>query len=161
MPERRWGKAGVRLTDAEARQARQSRGRAKLQSQVAEQVRAIDDQRARQKWEMGLVVPAHITFALNAHSLYGPEVDHACGVEEPAVDHWEAGTLYPSWEQVVALARLTQRTPMYFMAPVHPITSVYDTSMRFHVKPGEQFPLPVHRFTTKALYAARTIGVHA
>ena len=36
---------------------------------------------------------------------FGPEVDAACLAEEPAVDRWEAGIEYPSWEQTVALAR--------------------------------------------------------
>lgn len=36
---------------------------------------------------------------------FGPKVDAACLAEEPAVDRWEAGVEYPSWEQTVALAR--------------------------------------------------------
>lgn len=36
---------------------------------------------------------------------FGPEVDAACLAEEPAVDRWEVGVEYPSWEQTVALAR--------------------------------------------------------
>lgn len=58
-------------------------------------------------WRDGLVSPRAITAALDMRALYGPEVDEACGVQEPAVDQWEAGQLYPSWEQLDALARLT------------------------------------------------------
>ncbi|GAT01321.1 DUF4031 domain-containing protein [Mycolicibacterium fortuitum] len=58
-------------------------------------------------WREGRVSPRAITAALDIRQLYGPEVDRACGVEEPAVDQWEAGQLYPSWEQLQALARLT------------------------------------------------------
>ncbi len=34
-----------------------------------------------------------------------PDVDTACLAEELAVDRWEVGVEYPSWEQTVALAR--------------------------------------------------------
>jgi hypothetical protein len=51
--------------------------------------------------------PRRITLALDVCGLYGPEVDAACGVVEPAVDEWESGALVPTVEQVEALARLT------------------------------------------------------
>ena len=153
---RRWGKAGVRLDD---REARQRAGRIVRQRDEDAESQRVNDERAHQKWAMGLVIPAHITIALDALSLYGPEVDTVCGVREPTVDNWEAGRVYPTWEQVKALATLTQKTPMYFMAPVHPVASSYETSLRFHVKRGEYIPLPVHRFTTGAMRAARRIGV--
>ena len=60
-----------------------------------------------------------ITAALDIRALYAPKVDRACGVEEPAVDQWEAAQLYPSWEQVEAPARLTgttARSPADFCA---------------------------------------------
>ena len=155
MTDRPWGKAGTRLTDDEKRGRRQAQAGRARRAEVA----SLDDERAHQKWAMGLVIPAHITIALDTLGLYGPEVDTACGVREPAVDNWEAGRVYPTWEQIKALAALTQKTPMYFMAPVHPVTSMYETSLRFHVKRGEYIPLPVHRFTTGAMRAARRIGV--
>lgn len=65
-------------------------------------------------WRDGLVSPRAITAALDMRALYGPEVDHACGVQEPAVDQWEAGLLYPTWEQLEALSRLTQFPVQYF-----------------------------------------------
>ena len=68
-------------------------------------------------WREGLLSPRAITAALDARALYGPEVDRACGVEEPAVDQWEAGQLYPSWEQVQALARLTGVGVQFFTRP--------------------------------------------
>lgn len=58
--------------------------------------------------------PGRITAALNLAGLDGPEVDRACGVEEPAVDMWEAGTLVPTREQVEALATLTGFPPAFF-----------------------------------------------
>lgn len=51
--------------------------------------------------------PERITTALDAAGLWGPEVDRACGVEEPTVDLWESGELVPTREQVEALAALT------------------------------------------------------
>ena len=71
-------------------------------------------QQAERDWQAGKIIPWRITVALDAHSLYGPEVDAACGVEEPAVDMWEAGTLYPTWEQLCALATLCQTYPWMF-----------------------------------------------
>lgn len=153
----KWGKAGQRSPEAARRRSR-ARG---WHHQEMEQQQAKDEQ-ARQKWLMGLVVPAHITMALDGADLHGQQVDWACGVQEPAVDNWEAGRLYPTWEQILRLAELTGRRPSYFMAPVHDITSLYDTSMRFHLSFAERHPmpaLPVHRFTYEALRQARKWGV--
>lgn len=75
------------------------------------------EQQAHRDWAAGKVIPHRITTALDAHSLYGPEVDRACGVEEPAVDRWEAGTLYPTWEQLRALATLCEVLPHLFTIP--------------------------------------------
>lgn len=109
---------------------------------------------------MGLVIPAHITAALNKWDLYGPEVDIACGAREPDVDLWEAGKLYPRWDQILKLADLTRTWPIRFMAPINTISPL-ETSMRFHLKPGEGLPMPVHKFTHSALVRARLIGVEA
>lgn len=155
----KWGKAGQRGAEATRRRCK-ARG---FHRREMEQQQEKDEQ-ARQKWLMGLVVPAHITMALDGADLHGPQVDWACGVQEPAVDNWEAGRLYPTWEQILRLAELTGRRPSYFMAPVHDITSLYDTSMRFHLTFAERHPmpaLPVHRFTYKALCEARKWGVRA
>lgn len=58
--------------------------------------------------------PERITTALDAAGLWGPEVDRACGVEEPTVDLWESGALVPTRGQVEALAALTGLTPAFF-----------------------------------------------
>lgn len=63
-------------------------------------------------------VPARITAALDMRELYGPEVDHACGVEEPAVDEWEAGDRIPTAEQLALLAELTGFPIRYFYQPM-------------------------------------------
>jgi hypothetical protein len=68
-------------------------------------------------------VPARITWALDLRELYGPEVDVACGVVEPAVDQWETGELVPTAEQIVLLAALTDFPVEFFYAPVEPGTT--------------------------------------
>ena len=68
---------------------------------------------AYELWRAGALVPYHLTRMLDANGLYGPEVDLACGAEEPAVDEWEAGTRYPTWAQLVALADLVGVQPAY------------------------------------------------
>lgn len=58
------------------------------------------------RWEAGKLVPWYISRLLDHGQHFGPSVDIACHAEEPAVDLWEAGRLYPRWDQTVALARL-------------------------------------------------------
>lgn len=130
--QRRWGKAGVRLTPEEA--AANDRRHA-LERQHNAEAEARSLAAARRKWAAGMVVPRHITTALDARKLYGPEVDRACGVEEPAVDMWEAGKLYPTWEQLCALAELTGKTPEWFTTR-HGILTPAHTTLRFH-RPNE------------------------
>lgn len=65
--------------------------------------------------------PARITAALDAAGLWGPEVDHACGVEEPTVDLWETGELVPTPDQVRALATLCGVTPSMFYGDYEPV----------------------------------------
>lgn len=82
---------------------------------VAAQRRAAHD-RAYEQWITGALAPYRITRALDAAELYGPEVDIACGAQEPACGDWEAGTRYPSFEQLLALAALTHQSPDSFIA---------------------------------------------
>lgn len=105
-----WGKAGVRLTPADraARAAQRARAR---------RAREASDARARAAWQAGLLQPHTITTVLDAADLFGPEVDRSLGVVDPTVDEWEAGTRYPSWEQVLALAVLAGVTPEWLVKP--------------------------------------------
>lgn len=80
-------------------------------------IQAAEKQR-REREASPTPIPERITSALDLRGLYGPEVDRACGVEEPAVDLWEAGDLVPTREQVEALARLTDFPVAYFYRPV-------------------------------------------
>ena len=61
---------------------------------------------AHARWRDGYLLPWRITMWLDMRGLYGPEVDAELGVPEPTVDQWEAGEVYPTWDQVLALANL-------------------------------------------------------
>lgn len=122
---RRWGKAGQRLTAEEARAAD---ARAAQRRETA----TLFEQRDYRQWAAGEVVPARITIALDSHGLDGPEVDEQCGAHEPDVDMWEAGLLYPTWDQLRLLAELTGCTPGFFMDFRGESLTMGDTSMRFH-----------------------------
>lgn len=75
------------------------------------------------QWQGGGLRPTAITLAFDpyAHAgrggtvastvFLGEWVDVACGAQEPAVDRWEQGLLYPTWEQLCKLAVLTE-TPL-------------------------------------------------
>lgn len=152
MTERRhWGKAGVRLTPDEVA-ARHSKVRADRNR--AEASRAADDAKAKRMWQAGLVRPAAISFALDAKGLYGPEVDAACLAAEPDVDMWERGALYPTWEQLVALAALTGNAPRFFCTWDNPVP-FEATTLRFHVPEFDQPPL-VWEFPADVVAAAVT-----
>jgi DNA-binding transcriptional regulator YiaG len=64
--------------------------------------------------------PERITIALDLRELHGPEVDEALGGEEPMVDEWESGARVPSFEQVQALAKLTDFPVRFFYLPPPP-----------------------------------------
>lgn len=69
--------------------------------------------------------PRRCTLVLDAVQAEGAWVDAACGAAEPEVDLWEAGHLYPSWENTVRLAALTG-TPLEVLLsrePMGPDTS--------------------------------------
>jgi hypothetical protein len=144
----RWGKAGVRLTADEIRAKRQRAGNNRL-------VREQADDHAYRRWRAGGVVPAAITLALDAAGLYGPEVDRACLVDEPGVDLWEVGKLYPTWRQLCALADLTGNTPSFFVAS-WPALDMRSTTLRFHVPPHEieEWKAPVMHCDLDAIHAA-------
>lgn len=121
MDKRRWGKAGVRLTDAQA-DANQRRA-AKRHRELMETA-ARDYTEAHDAWRRGLIIPREISIALDLNGLYGPEVDIACKAEEPAVDMWEAAELYPTWEQLQAVAELTGMPLRRFWKEIVPINPV-------------------------------------
>jgi hypothetical protein len=86
--------------------------------------------------------PARITTALDAAGLWGPEVDRACGVEEPTVDLWESGELVPTREQVEALAELCGVTPVMFYLDDPPAGPMWLCGTDGCERVGEQPPEP-------------------
>jgi hypothetical protein len=150
-PDWPWGKAGERLTVDEARKRAGKRSRQRGRERFVE---AKSVSQARSAWERGLVKPWRITAALDLGQLYGPEVDRACGVEEPAVDRWEAGELYPTWEQLEALSRLTNFPVAFFTSDAPPIdegTAFICSRMRQPTGPVKD---PVLQFSHEALVLA-------
>lgn len=148
---RRWGKAGVRLTEQEAaaRDRRNAQQRAEAQL-VAER----DERKGRDAWARGMLRPFAITLALNKRGLYGPEVDEACGTFEPAVDMWEDGQLYPTWPEFKALAALTRYPLRHFWVRRDPLRVEW-TTLRFHLPPEVlAAPGPVPCFIPEAIQAA-------
>ncbi|MEA1798290.1 MULTISPECIES: helix-turn-helix domain-containing protein [Rhodococcus] len=115
---------------------------------TAAQRRAAHDL-AYEHWITGALAPYRITRALDAAELYGPEVDVACGVQEPAVDEWEAGTRYPSFEQLLALAALTHQSPDSFIAREGDENfDLRDTTMWCHISKAGP---PLTEFTAAAV----------
>ena len=146
---RRWGKAGVRLSDEEARR-RSLRVAAQRQSENARTARDLDT--AYQLWRAGEFRPHIATFAMDRFNLAGPEVDEACGAAEPDVDLWEAGKRYPTWEQLLKLAALTKITPVFLVRGDEPIPW-WETTMRFHCSPDRERVPPVRRCEPDAVAA--------
>ena len=147
MGERKWGKAGERLDPHEAERTRKA---ILKQRNEYRQMRERQEAEARQLWAHGEVKPFLITARLNVRELYGPEVDAACGVAEPTVDLWEAGKVYPTWDQMLALSELCGTTPLAFCQGHNPI-ALSATSMRFHEQLEEE-PPPVWSFPVNVWY---------
>lgn len=140
----------ARAAAADSTPAAQRRGYARYLTQR-------DTGQAREAWRRGHVIPHRITTALDLRELYGPEVDRACGVQEPAVDEWEEGVRYPTWEQLLALADLTGFPVKFFttMLPANPVR-VSDTTLAFHMPKRHRLEdhEPVLVFTPEAVRAA-------
>jgi len=138
-----WGKAGQRLTDDEvaARRRKIFADRAE-----AEASKIAAEAEGRRLWRAGRLIPWCITVALDRKGLEGAEVDIACGTTEPDVDHWEAGIVYPTWEQARLLAELCGVTVPFLcqdgLLPVKPLCS----RVRF-----DDEPPPVMRFLPEAI----------
>lgn len=139
-----WGKAGQRLTDEEAAARRRKYVAARNNAEAS---RVAAEQEGRRLWRAGRLIPWRITVALDRNNLYGPEVDIACGTQEPDVDHWEAGIVYPTWEQTRLLAELCGVTVPFLchdgLVPVNPLCSKWG---RY-----DDEPPPVMRFLPEAV----------
>lgn len=150
-----WARAGIRATTDEAR-AQDSARSAKRNKTRAAHSSAVEE--ARLKWSRGLLRPYLITMALDLAGQEGPQVDAACLAAEPDVDNWEAGTLYPSFPQLLALAALTEFPPHFFTSSTRlPPIPWWETTMRFHRKAQPDLleaTGPVLTFTDDAIRAA-------
>lgn len=140
-PQQFWGRAGHRLTENEQRRRRQARAYRRRQEHKG---REKATEVARRGWELGLVAPWRITAALDSGGHEGPDVDIACGAEEPAVDEWEAGTRYPTFEQLTLLAELTGYGISWFVETDEPI-DIRSTTMWGHMnkRAREQWKDPI------------------
>lgn len=117
-------------------------------------VRDASLEKAKRLWATGKMVPWQITIALDAMGLEGPEVDVACGAQEPDVDRWESGDLYPTWDQVLALSKLTGRLPILFMEYKETKIAIHTrSSLRFHLPPGVELDEPILAFKPEAITA--------
>lgn len=145
-PKRRRGKAGVPLTESEARRRDARRDR-------ATHLRVAVEQEAYRQWQAGHLVPCRITLALDANDLDGPEVDAALDAAEPDVDRWEAGELYPTWAQVKLLSELTGYALKFFFLPPNkpvwstlqyhfPVSALDDSEPISRFKPGARDAKP-------------------
>lgn len=146
----KWGRNGHRLDDGE----RESRHRSRVAAANRQAIRSAGDvARAEALYRGGHLSPWRITAALDAKGLWGPEVDIACGAAEPDVDLWEAGVLYPTWEQVQALAKLCGCTARFLMDDARDGSKIRwaQTSLRFHQAVAE--PDLVEKFTPEAIRA--------
>ena len=109
---------------------------------------------AYEQWITGVLAPYRITRALDAAEFYGSGVDSACGAQEPAVEGWEAGTRYPLFEQLLALATLTHQSPDSFVAREGDEDfDIRDTTMWCHISKAERarWRPPITEFTTAAI----------
>ncbi|MET9260385.1 hypothetical protein [Amycolatopsis sp. NPDC004079] len=149
----RWGKAGIRLTSDQAAR-RDAAIRARRAASTARD--AADLEAAHQAWREGRVIPASITTALDARGLCGPAVDEACGAREPDVDRWEAGDLYPTWEQLPLLAELRGVAPRFFTRS-HGTLDPRASSLRFHLAAGDD-PLPAPVLFYRSEIVAAVVG---
>jgi hypothetical protein len=88
---------------------------------VMAKVDAAEERRDPAAYHAGKTpTPERITAALDLRDLYGPEVDQALGGEEPMVDEWESGERVPTFEQIQALAKLTDFPVRFFYQPPPP-----------------------------------------
>lgn len=146
---RYWGKAGERLTSAEHLRRRAARSVQRAQRKQRDDRAASA---AHRGWKLGVVAPWRITHALDAGGHEGPDVDIACGTEEPAVDEWEAGQRYPTFEQLLLLAELTGFPVDWFTRTDEPL-DIRTTTLWMHMtkREREQWKDPITVFSDDAV----------
>ncbi len=130
----RWGKAGERLTAAQILKRRHDRAYRRRRELIAAEE---SQRRAYEGWRLGYVAPWRITAALDAGGHEGAGVDAACGAEEPAVDEWEAGKRYPTFEQLQLLSELTGFSVDWFVRGDEPL-DIRSTTMWGHLTAADR-----------------------
>lgn len=146
-PERRWGRAGQRLTPVEAE------GRDRVRAATHNKRAAADAARlaeAKREWAGGQMQPHSITIALDRAEQHGPKVDIALGVMEPTVDWWEAGIVYPRWQDVLNLAKLCKVVPSILTCR-HTWIDARLTTWAYHDRGAKVGPPLVLAFTPQAV----------
>ena len=99
-------------------------------------------------------MPFRVTRALDEAELVGPEVDISCGAVEPAVDEWESGVRYPTFEQLLLLAENTGHDPDWFFDRGSEVEfDIRDTTLWWHMteRQRQQWRPPVEEFTDNAI----------
>ncbi len=146
-PERRWGRAGQRLTPVEAEGRDRVRAATRNKRAAAGATRLYE---AKREWAAGQMQPHAITIALDHAEQHGPEVDIALGVMEPTVDWWEAGIVYPRWQDVLNLAALCKVLPT-ILTSQHLWIDPRLTTLVYHSRGVEERPPLVLAFTPQAV----------
>lgn len=108
---------------------------------------------ARQGWETGAIVPHCITSALDLSGRRREALSAACGVPNETLQAWEAGIVYPTWDQLVALARETGVHPAFFAKAASSLDLISAT-LTMTLDIAEPQSEPIHCFTDAALAAA-------
>ena len=146
-PERRWGRAGQRLTPVEAEGRDRVRAATRNKRAAADATRLSE---AKQEWAAGQMQPHSITIALDGAEQHGPEVDIALGVMEPTVDWWEAEIVYPRWQDVLNLAELCKVLPT-ILTSRHLWIDPRLTTLAYHDRGAEVGPPLVLAFTPQSV----------
>ncbi|QHE73529.1 hypothetical protein [Rhodococcus sp. WAY2] len=149
---RTWAAPGVRADPAERERRRRSILARRNQDALTAWLSAEEGLRM---WQAGRLVPDRITAALDMSGLEGPQVDIDCGTTEPDVDRWELGIKYPTWEQFLALCRLTA-TPISFFFREPSDLRASETTLVYHLAAKvlrELDRTPVTAFTREAIAA--------
>jgi DNA-binding transcriptional regulator YiaG len=90
--------------------------------------------------------PYRLTWALDAHDLYDPELSEALGAPFGLVDRWEEGLEDPTPEQAARLVKLTGHPLAWFYTPERPLEMGYVTHVGY---PDPAVPLGRSRWKIK------------
>lgn len=78
----------------------------------------MDHAAAYRTWRAGHLVPGRIALARQYHALPQQSVANVCGTDLEAIDLWEQGVEYPSWDELQDFLALTRLPVEFFARPV-------------------------------------------